>query len=212
MSTTGTSFICSFVLKLLLFLKVFTFFFTYWNLLVLLFLAGWQTFCRWGALVAHSPFLWARRAAVLVWTGRGYGVMGSSYLTDSFQWITLLMSLSWNALSPSRSRNEKIAQQYWGDGHNSGGTEQKVNSEGLQRLSPDFRVPHQQSCRCLACLCLWGAKLLLVDSSFIPASLLHENDLQQHTDALSFSIQWAFSPFRIFLFLIPPPLGAFYCT
>lgn len=167
MSTTGTSFICSFVLKLLLFLKVFTFFFTYWNLLVLLFLAGWQTFCRWGALVAHSPFLWARRAAVLVWTGRGYGVMGSSYLTDSFQWITLLMTLSWNALSPSRSRNEKIAQQYWGDGHNSGGTEQKVNSEGLQRLSPDFRVPHQQSCRCLACLCLWGAKLLLVDSSFI---------------------------------------------
>lgn len=167
MSTTGTSFICSFVLKLLLFLKVFTFFFTYWNLLVLLFLAGWQTFCRWGALVAHSPFLWARRAAVLVWTGRGYGVMGSSYLTDSFQWITLLMSLSWNALSPSRSRNEKIAQQYWGDGHNSGGTEQKVNSEGLQRLFPDFRVPHQQSCRCLACLCLWGAKLLLVDSSFI---------------------------------------------
>jgi len=167
MSTTGTSFICSFVLKLLLFLKVFTFFFTYWNLLVLLFLAGWQTFCRWGALVAHSPFLWARRAAVLVWTGRGYGVMGSSYLTDSFQWITLLMMLSWNALSPSRSRNEKIAQQYWGDGHNSGGTEQKVNSEGLQRLFPDFRVPHQQSCRCLACLCLWGAKLLLVDSSFI---------------------------------------------
>lgn len=167
MSTTGTSFICSFVLKLLLFLKVFTFFFTYWNLLVLLFLAGWQTFCRWGALVAHSPFLWARRAAVLVWTGRGYGVMGSSYLTDSFQWITLLMTLSWNALSPSRSRNEKIAQQYWGDGHNSGGTEQKVNSEGLQRLFPDFRVPHQQSCRCLACLCLWGAKLLLVDSSFI---------------------------------------------
>lgn len=93
--------------------------------------------------------------------------MGSSYLTNSFQWITLLMTLSWNALSPSRSRNEKIAQQYWGDGHNSGGTEQKVNSEGLQRLFPDFRVPHQQSCRCLACLCLWGAKLLLVDSSFI---------------------------------------------
>lgn len=93
--------------------------------------------------------------------------MGSSYLTDSFQWITLLMMLSWNALSPSRSRNEKIAQQYWGDGHNSGGTEQKMNSEGLQRLFTDFRVPHQQSCRCLACLCLWGAKLLLVDSSFI---------------------------------------------